>query len=97
MPPVNHPPFSHPPTPPPPDLTLPPPLLCSASDLHAAVYFAFASIGVAAVSTIYAIVPETKGKTLEEIEALWAPVPADAQAGGVAAGSGRSGAQKWDD
>lgn len=34
-------------------------------------YFAFAAIGVAAVATIFAIVPETKGKTLEEIEALF--------------------------
>lgn len=37
----------------------------------AATYFAFASIGVAAVVTINSIVPETKGKTLEEIEAMW--------------------------
>lgn len=37
----------------------------------AATYFTFAAIGVAAVVTINAIVPETKGKTLEEIEALW--------------------------
>ncbi len=37
----------------------------------AATYFTFAAIGVAAVVTIRAIVPETKGKTLEEIEALW--------------------------
>ncbi|CAL8468142.1 g7681 [Coccomyxa elongata] len=34
-------------------------------------YLAFAAIGVVAVSTIFAIVPETKGKTLEEIEALF--------------------------
>ncbi len=34
-------------------------------------YLAFAAIGVVAVSTILAIVPETKGKTLEEIEALF--------------------------
>ncbi|KAI3424105.1 hypothetical protein D9Q98_009466 [Chlorella vulgaris] len=38
---------------------------------QAATYFTFAAIGVAAVVTINAIVPETKGKTLEEIEALW--------------------------
>lgn len=37
----------------------------------AATYFTFAAIGVGAVVTIHAIVPETKGKTLEEIEALW--------------------------
>lgn len=36
-----------------------------------ATYLGFAVIGVAAVATIYAIVPETKGKTLEEIEALF--------------------------
>lgn len=35
-------------------------------------YFIFAGIGVVSVATIYATVPETKGKTLEEIEALWA-------------------------
>ena len=37
-----------------------------------ATYFIFAGIGVISVATIYATVPETKGKTLEEIEALWA-------------------------
>lgn len=37
----------------------------------ASTYFIFSLIGVAAVVTIYHIVPETKGKTLEEIEALW--------------------------
>ncbi len=36
-----------------------------------ATYLGFAVIGVAAVATIYAIVPETKGKSLEEIEALF--------------------------
>ena len=36
-----------------------------------ATYLGFAVIGVAAVATIYAIVPETKGKTLEEIEDLF--------------------------
>lgn len=45
---------------------------------HAATYFAFAAIGVAAVATINAIVPETKGKSLEEIEALWAHPRGDA-------------------
>ncbi len=34
-------------------------------------YLAFAGIGVVALATIFAIVPETKGKTLEEIEALF--------------------------
>ncbi|KAK9818055.1 hypothetical protein WJX72_006373 [[Myrmecia] bisecta] len=34
-------------------------------------YLAFAVISLVALGTIYAIVPETKGKTLEEIEALW--------------------------
>lgn len=37
----------------------------------AATYFAFATVGVAAVATINSIVPETKGKTLEEIEAMF--------------------------
>ena len=37
-----------------------------------ATYFIFAGIGVVSVATIYATVPQTKGKTLEEIEALWA-------------------------
>ncbi|KAL4459129.1 hypothetical protein ABPG75_013994 [Micractinium tetrahymenae] len=60
-----------------------------------ATYFTFAAIGVAAVVTIQAIVPETKGKTLEEIEALWTP-------GGEAAGQGGSGSgggsgNKWQD
>ena len=36
-----------------------------------ATYLGFAAIGVVAVATIYAIVPETKGKSLEEIEALF--------------------------
>ena len=36
-----------------------------------ATYLIFAGIGVASVASIYATVPETKGKTLEEIEALW--------------------------
>ncbi|KAL6785000.1 hypothetical protein ACKKBG_A02020 [Auxenochlorella protothecoides x Auxenochlorella symbiontica] len=36
-----------------------------------ATYLVFAVVGVASLVTIYNIVPETKGKTLEEIEALW--------------------------
>jgi Sugar (and other) transporter len=35
-------------------------------------YLAFCVIAVAAVATIYAIVPETKGKSLEQIEAMFA-------------------------
>ena len=35
------------------------------------LYFAFAGVGVAALLTVNAIVPETKGKRLEEIERLW--------------------------
>ena len=35
-------------------------------------YLGFAGIGVAALATVYYIVPETKGKTLEEIEQMWA-------------------------
>ena len=34
-------------------------------------YLLFAGVGVLAVGTIYLTVPETKGKTLEEIEASW--------------------------
>eukprot|EP00887_Chlorella_sp_A99_P006942 scaffold2.g6942.t1 len=52
----------------------------------AATYFAFAAIGVAAVACIYSIVPETKGRTLEEIEALWTE---DEQRGGGGGGGGR--------
>eukprot|EP01026_Neomeris_dumetosa_P065428 TRINITY_DN6280_c0_g1_i3.p2 TRINITY_DN6280_c0_g1~~TRINITY_DN6280_c0_g1_i3.p2 ORF type:complete len:354 (+),score=30.96 TRINITY_DN6280_c0_g1_i3:119-1063(+) len=37
----------------------------------ASTYLLFGLIGVAAVASIYTFVPETKGKTLEEIEALW--------------------------
>lgn len=40
---------------------------------QSATYFVFAGIGVMALATIYNIVPETKGKTLEQIEALWSP------------------------
>jgi hypothetical protein len=36
-----------------------------------ATYLVFAVIAVVAVGTIYAIVPETKGKSLEEIERLF--------------------------
>ncbi|KAK9819163.1 hypothetical protein WJX81_007550 [Elliptochloris bilobata] len=36
-----------------------------------ATYLIFAGVGVVAVTTIAAIVPETKGKTLEEIEAIF--------------------------
>ena len=36
-----------------------------------ATYFIFAGIGIGSLVSIYATVPETKGKTLEEIEALW--------------------------
>lgn len=31
----------------------------------------FAGLGVAALAFIYEMVPETKGKTLEEIEEMW--------------------------
>ena len=34
-------------------------------------YLLFAGVGVVAVAVIYSLVPETKGKTLEEIEASW--------------------------
>lgn len=36
-----------------------------------ATYLTFAAIAVLAVGTIYVIVPETKGKTLEQIERLF--------------------------
>lgn len=36
-----------------------------------ATYAIFAAIGVGAVANIYVNVPETKGKSLEQIEALW--------------------------
>lgn len=38
---------------------------------QSAMYFTFAAIGVAALVTINAYVPETKGKSLEEIERMW--------------------------
>ena len=38
---------------------------------QSALYFGFAAIGVVALGSIYANVPETKGKTLEKIEAMW--------------------------
>eukprot|EP00890_Picochlorum_soloecismus_P002939 jgi/Picsp_1/3646/NSC_06483-R1_d-xylose-proton symporter-like 2 len=38
---------------------------------QSALYFGFAAIGVVALGSIYTNVPETKGKTLEEIEAMW--------------------------
>ena len=34
-------------------------------------YFSFAAIGTLAVLTIFLVVPETKGKTLEQIEVTW--------------------------
>lgn len=34
-------------------------------------YLVFAGISVVAVGIIYSLVPETKGKTLEEIESMW--------------------------
>lgn len=34
-------------------------------------YLLFAGVGVVSVAVIYSIVPETKGRTLEEIEAEW--------------------------
>lgn len=63
---------------------------------QAATYYTFAAIGVAAVATIYTIVPETKGKTLEEIEALWAPAPALPAGRGTGSEGGSNGG-KWDD
>ena len=35
------------------------------------LYFLFASVGCVALYVIYSIVPETKGKSLEEIERMW--------------------------
>lgn len=35
------------------------------------LYLAFAVIGLGALAVVYASVPETRGKTLEEIEAFW--------------------------
>eukprot|EP01025_Chloroclados_australasicus_P047820 TRINITY_DN5395_c2_g1_i1.p1 TRINITY_DN5395_c2_g1~~TRINITY_DN5395_c2_g1_i1.p1 ORF type:complete len:594 (-),score=43.00 TRINITY_DN5395_c2_g1_i1:306-2018(-) len=37
----------------------------------ASTYFLFGVVGIASVACIYSFVPETKGKTLEEIEAMW--------------------------
>ena len=34
-------------------------------------YLIFAAVGVVAVAVIYTTVPETKGRTLEEIERSW--------------------------
>lgn len=53
-----------------------------------ATYLGFAAVGAVALLSIYYTVPETKGKTLEEIEAMWAP--AGARQGGAlkAGGSG---------
>jgi hypothetical protein len=48
----------------------------------ASTYFVFAGIGVVALVTINNIVPETKGRSLEEIEKLWGPL--DGGAGVVA-------------
>ena len=36
-----------------------------------ATFAGFAVIGAAALASIYLTVPETKGRTLEEIEAMW--------------------------
>jgi hypothetical protein len=54
----------------------------------AATYFAFAGVGVVALGTIWTLVPETKGKTLEEIEAMWAQ---GVGTGGVSSGSSGGG------
>ena len=35
-------------------------------------YFIFASLCIVAMIFVWILVPETKGKTLEEMEALWA-------------------------
>jgi sugar porter (SP) family MFS transporter len=48
----------------------------------AAMYFVFAGIGVVALVTINNIVPETKGRSLEEIEKLWGP-PSSVTSGDV--------------
>lgn len=45
-------------------------------------YLAFCGIAVVAVASIYATVPETKGRSLEEIEAMFGsqlPSPAEAE------------------
>lgn len=54
----------------------------------AGTYFGFAAVGVIALATINAIVPETKGKTLEDIEKLWTPDTAGGSGGGGGGGSG---------
>jgi sugar porter (SP) family MFS transporter len=48
-------------------------LLPSVQEMYgpASTYLIFSLIGMVAVVVIYKIVPETKGKSLEEIEALW--------------------------
>lgn len=38
---------------------------------QAAMYFGFATIGVIALATVQYYIPETKGRTLEEIEGMW--------------------------
>jgi len=50
-----------------------------------ATYAVFAGVGVFAVLLINSIVPETRGKTLEEIEALWATKEEEGAGGGGAA------------
>ncbi|KAL4515024.1 hypothetical protein Ndes2526B_g03660 [Nannochloris sp. 'desiccata'] len=51
-------------------------VLPSLQDLYgpATMYFVFSGIGVVALVTINNIVPETKGRSLEEIEKLWGPL-----------------------
>jgi sugar porter (SP) family MFS transporter len=51
----------------------------------ATTYAVFAGVGVFAVFWINSVVPETRGKTLEEIEALWIQ---DGEGGAKAGGSG---------
>lgn len=46
-------------------------------------YFLFSILGVAAVLSIFTTVPETKGKTLEEIEAIWSKDDDDDDKGSV--------------
>lgn len=40
---------------------------------HGFTYWLYGAMGVLAALFIWKIVPETKGKTLEEMEALWKP------------------------